>query len=233
VDPDEAVAASDPGEEGDDPSPPPAALPAPPHTLADEAARELAAMRSSEYVHRTSVDEAVGRFDYDCSGFVTYALARAFPEAHAAVRASVFRRPLAKDYVAFVQALGRPLHGWSRVPDVAHLAAGDLVAWLTPADLVSRNTGHIMIVAGPARPRSPGGSAGTREWAIPIYDSSASFHGADDTRKATRSSGLGHGAIVLVTSGDGVPLGYRWSERSRSKRYDTAIVLARVEGAAR
>ena len=32
---------------------------------------------------RTRIDEARGSFEYDCSGFVGYALGRAAPDAHA------------------------------------------------------------------------------------------------------------------------------------------------------
>src|SRR4051812_27845757 len=53
--------------------------------LATEARRELAAMQSSHYQHRTAVDEETGSFDYDCSGFVDYALGRVLPAALAAL----------------------------------------------------------------------------------------------------------------------------------------------------
>src|SRR5262249_39607547 len=66
--------------------------------LYGEVERELGLMRSSRYSHRTDVDEAAGRFDYDCSGFVSYAVARAAPASYEALRAFAGRRPLAKHY---------------------------------------------------------------------------------------------------------------------------------------
>ena len=79
----------------------PTASPNTSSTLLAEARRELAAARESHYAHHTSVDEARGSFDYDCSGFVGYALARATPQAFAAVTAATRARPLAKDFYAF------------------------------------------------------------------------------------------------------------------------------------
>jgi len=33
-------------------------------------------MKTSNYSHKTQVDESIGQFQYDCSGFLNYALAR-------------------------------------------------------------------------------------------------------------------------------------------------------------
>jgi hypothetical protein len=210
--------------EGDDPTAPPA----PSHVaggLLGEGERELAAMRSSSYSYRTDVDESAGRFDYDCSGFVSYAMARALPASYAAVRAFATRRPRARDFVGWIAALGSASRaGWSRVPDVLHLAPGDIVAWRKPEALVSKNTGHVMIVDGPPHARSD------REWIVPILDSTASAHGPNDTRAPAGANGLGRGTMILVVDGAGVPVAYRWSERKHSKLYETEIALGRVAG---
>lgn len=68
--------------------------------LFEEANRELSLMRSSTYVHKTSVDEASGRFDFDCSGFISYALAHSSRAAYRELRGFAHHRPLAKDFVA-------------------------------------------------------------------------------------------------------------------------------------
>src|SRR4051812_8581746 len=62
--------------------------------LAIEARRELAAMQTSHYQHPTDIDEETGSFDFDCSGFVDYALRRVLPEALAALPVTK-KRPLA------------------------------------------------------------------------------------------------------------------------------------------
>jgi hypothetical protein len=179
-------------------------------------------MLSSSYAHRTDVDEALGRFDYDCSGFLSYALARANPAAYAALRSFATRRPRAKDFVTWITAGLAARSTWTRIPDVAHLAPGDVVAWMKPPGIESKNTGHVMIVDAAPRARSD------REWVVPILDSSASAHGAGDTREATKASGLGRGTVVLVVDPAGKPLAYRWSEGPRSKLYETEIALGRV-----
>jgi hypothetical protein len=210
--------------DGDEPSPPPVGS-ASTGGLYREVERELALMRSSRYSHRTDVDETAGRFDYDCSGFVSYAVARAAPASYRALRAFAGRRPLAKHYVAFLLSVGgRPREGWARVPGAASLAAGDVIAWLKPADSSSsnRSTGHVMVVAGPPRQRSPG------EWVVPIADSTAAAHGKADARRTTRSTGLGLGSVVLVADASGAPTAYRWSEAGASPAHATQIVLARV-----
>jgi hypothetical protein len=212
--------AEDTGQEGEGDEFAPAA-PILHESLLEEAERELGTMRSSRYVHRTDVDESAGRFDYDCSGFVGYALSRAAPSAYGAVRAYAGRRPLAKHYVAWLDSgtAGAP---WTRVPNVPNLQAGDVIAWLKPAALTSHNTGHVMVVAAPPHPRSE------QEWVVPIFDSSASSHGEGDSRRAQRASGLGRGTIVLVVDGTGLPTAYRWSEGARSALLETHIVLGRI-----
>jgi len=192
-------------------------------SLAAEGERELAMVRSTRYTHRTNVDESLGRFDYDCSGFVSYAMARVAPAAYESVHSFAAHRPLARDYVAWILSLGGASRAsWAPIPMVQSLSAGDVVAWLKPASVVSRNTGHVMIVLGPPRPRS------ASEWVVPIIDSSAKAHGSGDARKAAHETGIGRGTIVLVVDASGSPIAYRWSEWARSPVLPTQIVFARV-----
>src|ERR1700686_2353337 len=50
-------------------------------SLLGEVRRELAAMRTTHYQHKTEVDEASGTFFYDCSGLLDYVLGRVLPPA--------------------------------------------------------------------------------------------------------------------------------------------------------
>jgi len=193
-------------------------------SLAAEGERELAMVRSTHYTHRTNVDESLGRFDYDCSGFVSYAMARVAPAAYEAVHSFAAHRPLARDYVAWILSLsGASRASWAPIPTVQSLRAGDVVAWLKPASVVSRNTGHVMIVMGSPRSRS------ASEWVVPIIDSSAMAHGSGDARKAAHETGLGRATVVLVVDASGSPVAYRWSEWARSPVLPTQIVLARID----
>jgi hypothetical protein len=209
---------------GDDRTLPPSPGPVGAGLLA-EARRELAAMRSSRYVHRTDVDEEAGRFDYDCSGFVSYALARAQPDAYQVLRVFAQRRPLAKHYVSWIQSLEEhPSVAWRRVAEVGSLVPGDVIAWRRPADSASRSTGHVLIVAGAVERREAG------EWVVPIVDSTAIVHGRADSRRPARATGLGLGTIVLVADARGAPVAFRWSPNSASRVRKTQIALARVDG---
>lgn len=191
------------------------------HALFAEAERELAAMRRSHYEHHTRVDEASGLFDYDCSGFVGYALSRISPDALRVVAERTSRpRPLAKH---FEEALASPSAPWQAVARVDDVQAGDVISWLEPKDIVSRNTGHVMIIAGPAHP-----GARADELVVEVIDSSHSAHGKGDTRHAHHRNGLGRGQIVVIVDGARHPVGYRWSTWRKSPAHHTAIAIARI-----
>jgi hypothetical protein len=192
--------------------------------LLGEAQRQLAAMRTSRYSHKTHVDEATGRFDYDCSGLVDYTLARVAPDALDQLRHATSKRPLAKHFVALVTSIspGDKVGRWRHVAHARDLVPGDIVAWLKPADVSTRNTGHVMIVREPV-------SVTQDEIAVPVIDSTSVRHGSTDSRYATESTGLGTGTIYLVVDASGSPQGYRWSHGKKAREHATTIVLARVE----
>jgi hypothetical protein len=195
--------------------------------LAGESARQLAAMKITAYEHTTFVDEATGTFKYDCSGFLGYSLNRVLPAHLAAVKTfNAVSRPLAKHYELFFESidLGAKKSGWSRVARAIDLRPGDVVAWLKPADLVSSNTGHVMIV----RDKPAVNPKRADEVIVPITDSSASFHGSTDTRYPS-GEGLGNGPIGLIVDGSGKAIKYRWTGGVSTKEYATAISLGRPE----
>ena len=212
--------------QGDAPLPPLPALVTPPiahGALADEAARELSVVRASTYAHRTRVDEAAGVFDYDCSGFVVYALRKVAPGALEPLRVHASGRPLARDFVALFETEdGSAIAPWHAIRRVAELARGDVIAWRKPAEVESRNTGHVMIATGTPTMRAEG------EWVVPIVDSTAAPHGKSDDRFSPKKSGLGRGTIVLLADAAGAPYGYRWSEWRGSHPHRTTIALGRL-----
>jgi hypothetical protein len=226
---DDANAAPEVGSEGDDDVPIEAAaaqsdfanLPKP-DALVAEANRELAAMRSSSYTHKTHVDEASGTFDFDCSGFLGYALAHADPTAWKSLKAATVKRPLAKHFTDFFESLPNAnAQGWTRVAKVEELRPGDVIAWKKPADVVTKNTGHVLLVrAAPTKQDD--------EWRVPIFDSTHVRHGKDDSRTATDSDGLGTGTIVLRVDSTGAPTAYRWAPVAKDKAHETTIALGRL-----
>jgi hypothetical protein len=211
-------------EDADDTLPAVASRPTPPASpraaLVLEAHRELGAMVETHYDHRTHVVEPDGVFDYDCSGFVGYALSRAAPAALHAVVEATRARPLARHFEAFFASPRAP---WTRLERAADLVPGDVIAWLEPPAKRSRNTGHVMIVDRAARPgRQPG------EVIVGVVDSSRSGHGPADPRNREHRSGLGTGELVLLVDRDGRPTGYRWSLSRRSVAYRTEVALGHL-----
>ncbi len=187
--------------------------------LLAEAHRELAAMVESHYAHHTHVVEAAGAYDFDCSGFVGYALARAAPAALQPLVAATRPRPLAKHFAAFFAAPQAP---WTRVERAAELVPGDVIAWLEPPAKHSRNTGHVMIVAHAPVADQPG------ELVVDVIDSSHSGHGTADARIRDHRNGLGTGALILLVDASGRAIGYRWSRSRHSIAYTTEVALGHL-----
>lgn len=213
----------DPEDPGD--APPPVAPPQAPAAslraaLVIEIHRELGAVVESHYDHRTHVVEPDGVFDYDCSGFVGYALSRAAPTALHSVVEATRPRPLARHFESF---FGSPSAPWTRVERAVDLVPGDVIAWLEPPAKHSRNTGHVMIVD-----QAPRSSRQPREVIVGVIDSSRSGHGPADVRNRDHRGGLGTGELVLLVDRDGRPTGYRWSLSRRSVAYQTDVALGHL-----
>ena len=180
-------------------------------------------MRESTYSHTTSVDESRGIFDFDCSGFIDYALSHAASDAFATLLSSTVARPLAKHFEQFFASIpdGGSIGRWHRVPRVAGLVPGDVIAWLEPADVVSSNTGHVLLVRGAPI------AVSSDTYLVPITDSTSTPHGSADSRGAG-SNGLGTGTIQLIVDSSGAPIGYRWSEKSTKSEF-TSVAFGHVE----
>ncbi len=200
--------------------------------LHDEALRQLAAVKSTEFIVRgeqTRVDEARGIFEYNESGFVDYAVNNVAPDAIAQLMRVLSHRrtrPTAETYAFLLRQipLGGSVGRWFHVPDVASLQPGDVIA-CRPAETDDTRGkdqlfGRMAIVDGPPRERAPG------EWRVPVIDSSAG-HGGDDPRRPNGPNGLGRGAMVLVVE-DGLIKGYRWSTNARSPLVVTSVMLGRL-----
>ena len=217
------------GNEGDDDELPRATTAAPAGAggaaLLGEANRIVGRVRSSTYAHKTRVDEAAAEYDLDCSGLVDYALGRVCPDALDTLpRNGAGKRPLAKHFVELIDGLapGQKKGRWKRVGKAAELAPGDVVAWLKPADVTSNNTGHVMIVRGPV-------SVERGEVSVPVIDSTSMRHGADDSRFASKATGVGLGTIHLIVSESGAPVGYRWSNGKKARNHSCIVALGRIE----
>jgi hypothetical protein len=226
----EAAEGDDPGFAAIERSPAPlVAGDTPSKVLLDEAIRQLRAMKSSRYRHKSKIDEATGQFDYDCSGFVAYALARVLPDALAPVPIGIKGRPRAEDFTTYFSALTEN-DPWIRVRTASELRPGDVIAWLRPAEVSNTNTGHMVIVyevKGALAP-APAVTAigGAREILLRVVDSTESPH-ADDVRGPDTATGLGTGTLGLVVDASDAPLGYRWKGGESAKAFATLVAIAR------
>ncbi len=188
--------------------------------LLAEAERELARMNSSGYTHRTSVDEENGIYNYDCSGFVGYALNRADPCAFDVL---LHDRPDTGNFYYHIIGFGTVpgSGGWMRVLLPRDLRPGDLIVW--PRDQSDEgSSGHIMIVAGNPNenPKREG------ELLVRVIDSTTSRH-ADDTRGAGET-GLGEGTVGIMTDSAGQATGYFWRGGESRTLQETEMAFARI-----
>lgn len=201
--------------------------------LVGEAKRELSAKRSTRYRHRTTVDEPTGRFEFDCSGFVVYALSRVRADALAAIPPGPRGRARAEDFVRYFEGLAPSEASWSAVRRGVDVAPGDVLAWRKPKEIESTNTGHVVIVLERvglgAASSAVATIGGVHEYLLRVVDSTESPH-ADDTR-LDDETGLGAGIIGLVTDAADAPIAYRWRGGLSPRAFVTTIAIGRVRAA--
>jgi hypothetical protein len=166
--------------------------------------------RDTRYAHVTHVDEARGRYHFDCSGMARWVLHRATPDAQEALERGLnTRRPLARDYHAWFQRLppGTGGRAWRAVSRGEDLRPGDVIAWVFPPQFHLAITGHVVFAMARPRRVSP------RILRIQIADSTSNPHD-EDTRSRAGRTGPGQGVIDLeVDPRSGALTGYRWSHR--------------------
>lgn len=191
--------------------------------LLAEVRRELVEMRDTRYQHRTAVAAREGGYYFDCSGFVDYALAHSRPANLEALPVTRSTRPLASDFVRHFRAVAAGTAGgpWTSVGTVPELRPGDVIAWLRPAEVKSRNTGHVLVVLETpvANPRRAG------EWLVKVADSTTSPHAEDSRGKS--DDGLGTGTIGLSVDAAGHPVGYYWRGGVSAVLKQTEIAFGR------
>lgn len=197
--------------------------------LLNEAERQLARMNSSDYTHTTHVDEENGTYDYDCSGFVGYALSRADPCAfsvllHKGFNVRLHKRPDTGNFYYHLLQFGPDpgSGGWMRVSTPLELRPGDIIVWLKPDSSDANSTGHIMIVAGDPieNPKRTG------EVLVRVIDSTKSMHSSDT--RSPGQTGLGKGIIGIMTDSSGSPTGYYWRGGKSRTFHETEMVFARI-----
>ncbi len=189
----------------------------------DEASAIVSGAKQTTYSHTTYIDESTGTYDVDCSGFTNFVIQQASSGAYETLVGATTPRPLARGYATFMAYLPPGGDGaWHHVATAMDLVPGDVIAWIEPPQLQSVDTGHTMIVASP--PVMTGDGV-----VVDILDSTDTGHGSTDPRTIAGTSGVGHGAIVLLVDSAGAPTGYRWSPDPGVLSYTTTVGLGHLE----
>jgi hypothetical protein len=206
-----------------------------------EGEREYTTMVATRYQHHNQESEVDHSYYYDCVGFVSYAMSLAAPTASNTTRDTLKIKkgyvPSPKSYVGLFGKVngGASLAGWAPVTSVAALQPGDVVAWYYDSSAASKPgsaSGHAVVIAGPPTQTEPGA------YSVLVYDSTATPHGADDTRRTNpankagpggKPSGLGRGTIGILATSDGQISAVQWSAGGsavRSAHYGMARPIA-------
>jgi hypothetical protein len=125
--------------------------------------------------------------------------------------------PYAETYHEAIMSENR----FSNITNIDQVDAGDLMSIKYPdkkSDQKSRYTGHMAIIAEKPTPRESTRPIlrDTRQYRVPVYDTSGGGHGYEDTRYTGGlgwRSGVGYGYMRLYTNLSGEIVGYTWSER--------------------
>jgi hypothetical protein len=190
-------------------------------------------MTCSEYTHDYQ-EAPPNYYYYDCVGFTGYTTRLADPAAWSSVVDTVHLRndnvvPTPLAFEQFFNGLATaPEPGWTAVPNVQSIQAGDILAWqpaLSPGQPNLQGVGHSVMPL--VAPQAIPGSNGQR-WEVVVMDSTAGGHGPDDTRQSDdplsernapivtsqgsiEPSGLGIGTVALDTTANGTVTGVEWS----------------------
>jgi hypothetical protein len=198
----------------------------PPSRIVAEAHRILANLHSSEYSHKTHIDESAGSYAVDCSGLVCAVLKKAAPAQLAAVPKAKgqARQRAAEFYDAFALAPTKApttasTRPWRRIARLANAAPGDLIAWRRPIIEAGQDTGHIVIVD--QAPIAEGNGI----FRVTVIDSVTAPH-SDDTRKPP-ATGLGRGTMYFKVDRQGRPIAYSWKSRT-GPFHEISIAIGRA-----
>lgn len=194
-------------------------------SVSDQALSIFHHKRETHYTHDIHVDPRRGVYDLDCSGFAEHVLELANREAAREVKdVSTGVRPLAKDFTHLFDSL--PQHeqkAWEAVRYARHLKAGDLIAWLIPPGSSSPDTGHVMIVTGPATKSR----RFQNEYLVPVVDAAESGHGHTDPRRKAGPNGVGAGVVGIVVDAQDRPTGFYWGGGESTTFHKTEVRFGR------
>ncbi|MFE9743605.1 hypothetical protein ACFYOT_01740 [Saccharothrix saharensis] len=171
-----------------------------------------------------------------CAPLLTFALKHTFSWATDAYLTTEFgsTSPTSAQYYDGLKAGADHFTGKTTVPS---LVQGDVIAvkYTDSESGTGDATGHMMVVAGTPQLYNRDGNTATREYAVPVIDSTKNPHGVPstwagspvhlfpDTRRSgtTEYTGVGRGWIFVSTGSDDVPTGHWWGANEGSIYYRT------------
>ena len=172
-----------------------------------------------------------------CSSFATLLIERAYDLTDDDIaKMGTGHNPKAQDYF---EAVGKD-KAFGLISKFRHIRPGDFLFIKYTDGHISRNgvedTGHVMLVASKPEKTSKRGEApaNSEVYVIEVIDSSASGHGAKDTRHIgpnKYTGGVGEGSVrIAVDPTTDEIVAYSWSDQSKSEYYSAP---ARIMVAAR
>jgi hypothetical protein len=192
--------------------------------LADKASDVLANVKETRYVHTQHVDAAIGVYDVDCSGFVSWILQQIAPRHLQQIpvddRAG---RPLARDYYEFFASRSvEAEQGWQQIFGLRNVGRGDLIGWLL-SETPHGDTGHVFVVQAMPLPNPDG------TFRVSVIDASDVKHFEDSrgTGPGQFPTGVGSGFIHFKVGGEGNPTAFQFNA---TDAFVTApIAICRIE----
>jgi cell wall-associated NlpC family hydrolase len=183
----------------------------------------------------------------DCSGFVSYLLAKIAPKQYQAIQEEQPKAnyPQAKTYAKFFTDLApSDKHlGWLKIANFHDLKRGDFIAWAKPVVPGQKpgNSGHVAIVAqgAPELAEEKIEDKTIRFVSVKVIDSSSVDHFSPDVLPPNAGQkhrdGLGEGFVRVVLDADDKPIGYwegtYWNEGGKPIKgpsYTSVIGFARL-----
>jgi len=190
------------------------------HAIATAAERIVGAVNRTGYGHGIIVDAATGTYITDCSGFVSLVLEEVAPIHYGAIPREVDHSyPHAFEFFSYFAAQSTDTSlGWRRIECAVDLSGGDIMAWRKRRIEDDQDSGHVLVVAEPARPLAP------EVWAVRVYDSTDLRH-FDDSRYSDGvfTSGIGTGTILVHVDGDDRPTAFQFGPDDAVHELPTAI----------
>jgi hypothetical protein len=188
----------------------------------DEAMRILGSIKTTEYRHKTEIDESKGAYYCDCSGFVGYVLSRTVSnDGRKGPLANGKSRPLAMDYEKFFAAAPSKAGGdgrWQQIERIEDARAGDVIAWRHEVPKPG-NTGHVVFVD-----QKP---VVEKDGVVRVVVIDSTTLPSADVTKDKGKSGIGRRTMWFIVDKDGRPVGYIRGSRS-SKPKNEAISIGRA-----